>query len=350
MPVSASTAGQSIDDLLGSQKKFNLLTDEGAKGATAYSRSFNHLRGTVSTAWAEIAGIAGGEMTGEIDSLTQSVGDFVRENKTQLVGTLKDISGGIREFVGGVVWAASGVNRLVQGLGGWKVVGGAVASLFAAKVIVSVVGLTVSVFGLVSALGAGSAAMAAFNFIVAANPIGLAVVGVAAFIGAGWALYRNWGEVTDWFSAKLSWFGDAFPKTFGLLKTIFDYSPVGLVVNNWRPVFDFFKSNGGVIVDYLLSPISAVIDAFEVVGSMWSEYFGGNHEIKVTAPNIESQQKLLSQVVSQVAPASQGATVHQRVERIEIVAAPGQSPEALGAAVGDALSGLYSQPLYDLPK
>ncbi|WP_394201089.1 phage tail tape measure protein, partial [Marinagarivorans algicola] len=179
--------GQSIDDLLGSQKKFNLLTAEGAKGATAYSQSFSHLRSTVSTAWAEIAGIAGGEMTGEIDALTQSVGGFVRENKTELVGTLKRLSRGVREFVGGIVWAASSVNSLVQGLGGWQVVGGAVASLLSAKLIVSIGGLAYGLYGLVGSLGAGSVAMAAFNFIVAANPIGLAVVGVAALIGAGWA-------------------------------------------------------------------------------------------------------------------------------------------------------------------
>lgn len=340
------STGKSLDELLVSQKQFNLLTVQGTAGAVKYSSSFTNLKNTVSSAWAEIAGIAGGEMAGEVDTLAVSIGNFVRENKTELVATFKSIATGARDFGSGVLRVAGGINSVVMALGGWQVVGTAVASLLAGKMLIGVGGLVVAGFNLIKMLGAAHTVMGAFNLVVAANPIGLLVVAVGAAVFAAIELYKNWDSVTAWFAQKFAWFSETFPRITSIFKTAFSWNPLGLIIKNWQPVIDFFGGLGDFLSEKIGARLDFVVSKLKSVGSLFGALSNSDEQQINDAKNTANTQKLLAQV----APANKGTTVNQTVEKIEVVAAAGQSPEDVGRAVHSALAGRYSQPFYDFPQ
>ncbi|MFA0519970.1 phage tail protein, partial [Vibrio sp. 10N.222.55.E8] len=127
--------GKSLNELLDEQRQFNLLTDEGASGAVAYGQSFKNLKSVISSAWQEISGIVGGEMAGDIQELGSTVSKYVKENKEEVVGTLKSMVYGAKDFAVAVWNVGAMVNRVVQIFGGWETVGMAVASLLAGKLV-----------------------------------------------------------------------------------------------------------------------------------------------------------------------------------------------------------------------
>ncbi|KDM92907.1 phage tail protein [Photobacterium galatheae] len=349
-------SGKSLNDLLKEQRQFNLLTDEGAKGAVAYGNSFKTLKTVITSAWQEIAGIVGGEMAGDIQTLSVTVGQYVRENKEAVASTLKSLVYGAKDFAVAIWNVGSAVNRVVQIFGGWETVGLAVASLLAGKLVLGLVGLGQTVFTAVKALGAMKVGMAGLNVVMAANPIGATVAAVSALIFVGIELYKNWDAVTAWFSEKLSWFQTEFPAVSNAIKTAFDWSPLGLVINNWEPLTRFFTELwGGVtgIFDAGIARISGVWDT--VSGWMDSIKFWDSDtpEMKVKSYHQVQAEMAPSRAMAAVNnsyPASKGATVHQSVDEIKVYAAPGQSPEDIGRAVHAQLGGYQNSALYDLPE
>ena len=71
----------------------------------------------------------------------------------------------------------------------------------------------------------------AMNVALSANPIGLVVAGVAALAGAIYAVYANWGKITDWFNGKISSVVGAFRNGLlpGLFAVIKEFNPVTLM-------------------------------------------------------------------------------------------------------------------------
>ncbi|WP_273859592.1 phage tail protein [Photobacterium sp. GSS17] len=348
--------GKSLNALLDEQRQFNMLTEEGASGAVAYGQSFKNLRTVISSAWQEISGIVGGEMAGDIQRLGQTVSQYVRENKEAVVGTLKSIVYGAKDFAVAVWNVGATVNRVVQAFGGWQTVGLAVASLMAGQLVVGLGSMIATGYQAAKAIGAMKVGMAGFNAVMAANPIGLTVAAVSALIFAGIQLYQNWDAVTGWFSEKLTWFKTEFPATFNVIKTLFDWSPLGLIVNHWAPITGFFTDLwGGItgIFDASLARISGIWDT--VSGWMDSLTFW---ESDSPAPQVKSyhqvqQDAAQSRTVAAINssyPASKGHTVHQSVGEIKVYAAPGQSPADVAQAVHSQLGGYQDSALYDLPE
>ncbi|WP_341851997.1 phage tail protein [Vibrio vulnificus] len=348
--------GKSLNELLDEQRQFNMLTEEGANGAVAYGQSFKNLKTTISSAWQEIAGIVGGEMAGDIQNLGQSVSKYVRENKEEVVSTLKGLVYGAKDFTVAVWEIGSSVNNIVQIFGGWKTVGVAVASLLAGKLVISLFSMGQALFSAVKAIGAMKVGMAGLNAVMVANPIGAVVAAVGALIFAGIQLYQNWDAVTAWFSEKLTWFKTEFPATFNVIKTVFDWSPLGLIINNWEPLTGFFSDLwGGItgIFDAGLAKISGIWDT--VSGWMDSLKFWDSDS---PAPQVKSYHQIQQEAsqgrtvaaINGSYPASKGNTVHQSVGEIKVYAAPGQSPAEVAQAVHSQLGGYQDSALYDLPE
>lgn len=348
--------GKSLNTLLDEQRQFNMLTEEGASGAVAYGQSFKNLRTVISSAWQEISGIVGGEMAGDIQQLGQTVSQYVRENKEAVVGTLKSIVYGAKDFAEAVWNVGAMVNRVVQFFGGWQTVGLAVASLLAGQLVVGLGSMIATGYQAVKAIGAMKVGMAGFNAVMAANPIGLTVAAVSALIFAGIQLYQNWDAVTGWFSEKLTWFKTEFPATFNVIKTLFDWSPLGLIVNHWAPITGFFTDLwGGItgIFDASLARISGIWDT--VSGWMDSLTFWNSDSPapQVTAYHQIQQEAAQGRTVAAINssyPASKGHTVNQNVGEIKVYAAPGQSPADVAQAVHSQLGGYQNSALYDLPE
>ena len=330
-----------------------MLTEEGANGAVAYGQSFKNLKTTISSAWQEIAGIVGGEMAGDIQNLGQSVSKYVRENKEEVVSTLKGLVYGAKDFAVAIWNVGSMVNTVVQLFGGWKVV---LATLLTVKLATGLVSMVATGYQAVKALGAMKVGMAAFNAVMAANPIGLAVAAVSALIFAGIQLYQNWDAVTAWFSEKLTWFKTEFPATFNVIKTLFDWSPLGLIINNWEPLTGFFSD--------LWSGITGIFDAgLAKISGIWDTVSGWMDSLKFwdsdsPAPQVKSYHQIQQEAsqgrtvaaINGSYPASKGNTVHQSVGEIKVYAAPGQSPAEVAQAVHSQLGGYQDSALYDLPE
>lgn len=348
--------GKGLNELLDEQREFNLLTDEGASGAVAYGQSFKNLKSVISSAWQEISGIVGGEMAGDIQELGSTVSKYVKENKEEVVGTLKSMVYGAKDFAVAVWNVGAMVNRVVQIFGGWETVGMAVASLLAGKLVMGLGSMIATGYQAVKAIGAMKVGMAGFNAVMAANPIGLAVAAVGALIFAGIELYQNWDAVTAWFSGTLTWFKTEFPATFNFIKTLFDWSPLGMVINNWEPITGFFSDMwGGItgIFDAGLAKVSGIWDT--VSGWMDSLKFWDSDS---PAPEVKSYHQIQQDAAQSRAvtaingsyPASQGNTVHQQVGEIKVYAAPGQSPAEVAQSVHSKLGGYQDSALYDLPE
>ncbi|HHG3093100.1 TPA: phage tail protein [Vibrio parahaemolyticus] len=348
--------GKSLNELLDEQRQFNLLTDEGASGAVAYGLSFKNLKSIVTSAWQEISGIVGGEMAGDMQNLGETVSKYVRENKEEVVSTLKGLVYGAKDFTVAVWEIGSSVNSIVQVFGGWKTVGVAVASLLAGKLVISLFGMGQALFTAVRAIGTLKVGMAGLNAVMAANPIGLVVAAVGALIFAGIQLYQNWDTVTAWFGEKLTWFKTEFPATFNVIKTLFDWSPLGMIINNWEPLTGFFSDLwGGItgIFDAGLAKISGIWDT--VSGWMDSLKFweSDSPEPKVKSYHQVQQEASQGRTVAAINssyPANKGNTVHQSVGEIKVYAAPGQSPAEVAQAVHSQLGGYQDSALYDLPE
>ncbi|EJG1697273.1 phage tail protein [Vibrio parahaemolyticus] len=348
--------GKSLNELLDEQRQFNLLTDDGANGAVAYGLSFKNLKSVISSAWQEISGIVGGEMAGDIQNLGETVSKYVRENKEEVVGTLKGLVYGAKDFAVAAWNVGSVVNRVVQVFGGWETVGIAVASLMAGKLVMGLGSMIATGYQAVKTIGMMKVSMAGFNAVMVANPIGLVVAAVGALIFAGIQLYQNWDAVTAWFDEKLTWFKTEFPATFNVIKTLFDWSPLGMVINNWEPLTDFFTG--------LWSGITGVFDAgLAKISGVWETIKGWKESLTFwdsdsSAPEVKSYHQIQQEAaqgrtvaaINSTYPASKGNTVNQRVGEVKVYAAPGQSPAEVAQAVHSQLGGYQNSALYDLPE
>ncbi|MEZ9880542.1 phage tail protein [Vibrio sp. 10N.261.51.E5] len=348
--------GKGLNELLDEQRQFNLLTNEGADGAKKYGHSFNNLTNTITSAWQEISGIVGGTMADDIQMLGSTVSKYVRENKAEVVSTLKSLVYGAKDFAVAIWSVGSAVNSVAQAMGGWQVIGAAIGSLIAAKLVVGMASFVATGFQVAKAIGLMKTGMAGLNVVMAANPIGLVVAAVGALIFAGVQLYQNWDAVTAWFSGKLTWFKTEFPATFNFIKTLFDWSPLGMVINNWEPITGFFSDMwGGItgIFDAGLAKVSGIWDT--VSGWMDSLKFWDSD---TPAPEVKSYHQIQQEqrtgramtAINGSYPASRGTTVHQQVGEIKVVAAPGQSPQEVAQAVHSQLGGYQNSALYDLPE
>ncbi|EKO3380801.1 phage tail protein [Vibrio fluvialis] len=348
--------GKSLSELLDEQRQFNLLTEKGADGAVAYGQSFKNLQTIISSGWQEISGIVGGEMAGDIQQLSVTIGRYVRENKEAVSETLKSLVYGAKDFTVALWNVGATVNRVVQIFGGWETVGTAVSALLAGKLVVGLVSMGNMAFTAIKTIGALKVTMASLNVVMAANPIGALVAAVGLLIFAGIELWRNWDSVWAWFGEKIDWFQSAFPNAAAFIKTAFDWSPLGMIINNWSPITEWFSGLwGGItgIFDAGLTKISGIWDT--VSGWMDAMKFWENDS---PAPQAKSYHQVQSESASNRAmaainnsyPASRGHTFTQSVGEIKVYAAPGQSAEQVGRAVQAELSGYRNSALYDLPE
>ncbi|MCL1124168.1 hypothetical protein [Shewanella surugensis] len=304
--------GQSLSGLLVEQEKFVLLTEKGAKGAVAYGSAFYRLKSGIGAAWQEISGIVGGELSDDINKLSESVVNWVKANKKELAEDLLDTVKAAVSFGKVVFKVGSAINSVVQAMGGWQTIGIAVGSLIAAKLVVGVVSLIGAGITLVRTVGLMSAVMSTFNVVLAANPIGLAVVAVGALIFAGVQLYRNWDKITNWFDKKLTAFKTKFVDTFGFVGDI------------WNGITGLFGDDKDINIGSTVS-----------------------HAIKQN--NSSDAGKRAVDAIYSAAPANKGNTVHQNIGDIKVYAAPGQSPVEVAKEVHSKISGHQSSALYDLP-
>jgi predicted nucleic acid-binding Zn-ribbon protein len=181
----------------------------------------------------------------------------------KIMGTmLKTIFSDVFEYIGGLIEPVSAVSDSVTNateagkkFGAWiGIVGAGVVGVLALKSAFVV---------LAPAIGAVGAVLAFVSRALLMNPIGLAVTAIA---GGAYLIYSNWESITGWFSAKmesvkavfnLAWSGiqgmflsvwssikSGVSFVWEDIKTLFNWSPLGVLVNNWQPIVSFVSGIG----------------------------------------------------------------------------------------------------------
>lgn len=118
-------------------------------------------------------------------------------------------------------------------------------------------GITKLKIGLIGLTGAARV----FTAVLAANPIGLAATAIVAL-----------GAAAVWAYNKFEWFRDGVSLAWEGIKKIFSFSPIGLVVKAWQPVFDWL---GGKF-----EWLGKAVEGIKAFGSSIADFFGFGGEEK----------------------------------------------------------------------
>ena len=163
------------------------------------------------------------------------------QDLVDLPGPAGDVALAVSAFGGDALTLAGSLGTAVIALQGMNTAQvKATAQLVASKA-VWVATKAATLAGAV-ATGVATAAQWAWNAAMTANPIGLVVVAIGALVaGLVWA----WNNV-DWFREGLLAAWDWIKKAAGVfweyVKKVFSWSPIGLVVQNWSKITDWFRT------------------------------------------------------------------------------------------------------------
>ena len=95
-------------------------------------------------------------------------------------------------------------------------------------------GLTVLKLGF---MGVGGA-IGIVSRVLSMSPIGMIVTGIAMAAGL---IISNWDVIGPYFKKLWDTVDPYFETGWGILKKVFDWSPLGLIINNWGPIVKWFQ-------------------------------------------------------------------------------------------------------------
>ena len=284
------------------------------------------------------------ESLGYLEIATQGVRNAIGEKLVPIIGPLIDqltewvaanrelISTKVAEFVQGLaLWIsqldfkqiaadirqfATGIESLVDKLGGWQNAAAGVVLAMNAGLLAGVINLglaigkltvvsvpaVIRVFGLLSAamdanlvpsivnslrnmalytaaladmtvgipvvgslLGGLAMGFASVSTAIAATPVGWLIAGAAAIAASVYAIYKNWDGITAYFSAKFAAIKAAFDKNWlgGIVKALWEFSPIKIIgdalngLSKWLFDFDLYDA-GKSLIARLISGVKSV--------------------------------------------------------------------------------------------
>lgn len=172
------------------------------------------------------------------------------------------------------------VNTLIPALvsfGGWVVKNKDWLGALAVVVGTMVVGIQgyIKVMAIWKAATVAAAAVQAlFNAVMTANPIGLIVLAIAALV-AGLVYFFTqtetgqkivaevWPKIVKVFNDGIEKIKEFLGAAWDYIKTVWSYSPLGLIVNNWGAIMNFFSAIPGKVQDFFMQ-------AWGVIQRIWS--------------------------------------------------------------------------------
>lgn len=180
--------------------------------------------------------------------LQQKVGGYITRIANAFRGWVE--SGGIERLASGIHSVIDGFSSFVRFAGGFRnvliglgvlVLAGPVASLFSLAAALGRLGIVL--VSPIAKLGGLAAAFAKLKLLAAPllfNPI---VIGIAAIAAGAYLIYRNWDTVGPFLAGVWERVKTASAVALNVLKFVFAWSPLGMLVNNWGPISEFV---GGV--------------------------------------------------------------------------------------------------------
>ena len=169
---------------------------------------------------------------------------------------------------------------------------------------------------------AATAAQWLWNFALAANPIYLIITAVGALIGIAAYLVDDWGAVGRWFSGLCDDIKALFWKCVEFIKTIFSYTPLGMLIENWQPILGFFGGLCDGIKNMFFaawewvkeSIIGPLLEIKNTLGAAWNKLFGDDDK------SVEVTQKVKKISDHAVKIAQENPDISHKVKQSEPIA------------------------------
>lgn len=206
-------------------------------------------------------------LRGLVQSITEtvrSVGAWMKENP-ELTKTILKVVAAVAAL------AAIGGTIAVT-------IAGILGPLIAMKYASAVLGIKLPFLGKALAFLGKSflsllAPIKAFGIALMTNPITWIVLGIVALVAAIYLLWKHWDAITE-FISNIDWVG-LLLKGWEMIKTIFKWSPLGLIIQAWQAVFGWLKQIDwmGIVAEawefmkflFKWSPLGMIIQAWQAV-------------------------------------------------------------------------------------
>ena len=258
--------GKSYKEFMRDQQKLNFLNKEGLNGAKEYSKVSAKTSSIVSSMFQQIAGVGGSFMT----PILKDFNTWIVLNKELIQQNIKGFFEGIKSAIGTVGTAIERVKTFLEPVLGLFVdvkeksdAMGESGSNFGkvltymATGFTALIGAKVILGGIGLAVGVVSQAFRVLRLVTLANPVVLVATAIA---GVATLIYTNWGSISEFFSGIWTSIKSGVDTAWNGLKTAFAWSPLGLIVNNFSKVTDFFSNFS--LKDAGAKIITSVVDGF----------------------------------------------------------------------------------------
>lgn len=191
--------------------------------------------------------------TGSFSNALVSVGASIAPELKTLTVWLANVAQGMRN------WADQNpglANGLMKFLG------------IMALLLTTLGSLALGVGAILGPLALARMAFVGMGFAMAATPIGWIIAGITAVAGLATLLITNWGAITSWWPGFWDGCVAKASSAWEVFKTMFQWSPLGLVSKGFQALLDWFFSLegkftgiGGKLIDGLIRGIKDKIDS-----------------------------------------------------------------------------------------
>ncbi|AUR96315.1 TMhelix containing protein [Vibrio phage 1.223.O._10N.261.48.A9] len=283
--------GKSMEDITKNYQMMNFRTDQSRKGAEDMAKAQSTTAKIIGSLTQEVSGLIGKALAPMITKFNE----FMINNKELISQNLDKLFNSIGNSVGDV-------GQHMETLIGWIGDLGANFSEFV-KWAKWVGALALAITGLMVALKLFIGVMTAVNLVMA-NPIIAAVVlTVAALAGAAYLVYKNWDGISAWFSDMWESIKTTFNIGFEFVKTAFSWSPLGMIIENWSGITDYFAGLFGGIADMYQSTVGAVMGKVNAAKDFFG--FGDdtdtdvNRSMTIDTNNVVTPQERISRSINE---------------------------------------------------
>lgn len=177
----------------------------------------------------------------QIEAFARSFAENLPANIEKVVGFLGDLYDGIQPVISAIGW-------LSDTFGGAKVALTAVGLVIGGPLLLSFALLTKAIIG--------------FGVALAATPVGWFLAAVAAIGAAVYIIYENWGQIGEWFTAKMDAVKAAFSDGIinGLVKVWQEFNPVNLMLEAFSGLIKYLTGwdLGAIMREKITAAVAAI--------------------------------------------------------------------------------------------
>lgn len=182
-----------------------------------------------------------------IKSLSVWIGKNQDLIKTKIVTFLSAIATNLAKvdwlaFIQGIQDTLSAIGNFVDKIGGVKTLMIGLGIAWIAGPVSALITIAASMFSLIGVIGSLVGALMGLEIAGGvALAFGGAIILAVGLVAAGaYMIYKNWGPIKAWFISLWEGIKSAFSVGWDFLKTVFAWSPLGLILQSWGPVVKFF--------------------------------------------------------------------------------------------------------------